>query len=630
MGKTLVAAAVVSNFARWFPAGLTVFLAPTRPLVTQQAAAIAAAVGAGPEACLELTGSVAASARAAAWDAPSLRHVFATPQAFANDLRVGAAPAGRITCVVVDECHRAVGKAGAAAAVRRLAAGGSKCRVVGLSATPGATREAVQEVVTTLGAARIEHRAEGDADLAPFVHARAADTVVVPSPPTPDAARRSAVAALRTCLREAGTGYRGPGDPASAPRATLAAAARAAAERAGAPSPPLALWLRAASLLAGVRDALDAYGLAAARDLLAPAAAAAAAAPLAERGDPDFAALSTAVAKAAGPGEGKLTALAAVLEQALGAPEGCGEGGGAATARPLPSDPARPRAIVFASLRESVDVIVASLRDGGRDARAFIGPGAARGAAASRGRGRAPPRSGMRQAEQASVLAAFRAGSFPVLVATCVGEEGLDVPSVDAVVGFDAAAPLRAAQRAGRTGRARPGRVVVLVEAGREEEAQKRGEQVREGVGAVGARAARLVSPPHALPHTRRPLPTCTPPSKRKPSPWRRARRACFPGLSSRSASTRRRRGLCWRNWCRQRRHAWDGLPKRRARPPRRPQPPRRLPPRASRCRASPSPPTPAASPVSRPRAPCTWSRRRWGGGRRRRATAAATAGAMA
>jgi ERCC4-related helicase len=39
---------------------------------------------------------------------------------------------------------------------------------------------------------------------------------------------------------------------------------------------------------------------------------------------------------------------------------------------------------------------------------------------------------GMKQAEQKEVLTAFRASQFNVLVATCIGEEGLDIPEVRA------------------------------------------------------------------------------------------------------------------------------------------------------------------------------------------------------
>lgn len=36
MGKTLIAAVVMFNFYRWFPRGKVCFMAPTKPLVSQQ------------------------------------------------------------------------------------------------------------------------------------------------------------------------------------------------------------------------------------------------------------------------------------------------------------------------------------------------------------------------------------------------------------------------------------------------------------------------------------------------------------------------------------------------------------------------------------------------------------------
>ena len=40
---------------------------------------------------------------------------------------------------------------------------------------------------------------------------------------------------------------------------------------------------------------------------------------------------------------------------------------------------------------------------------------------------------GMAQREQKAVLAEFRRGAFNTLVATCIGEEGLDIPQVPPV-----------------------------------------------------------------------------------------------------------------------------------------------------------------------------------------------------
>ncbi len=61
-------------------------------------------------------------------------------------------------------------------------------------------------------------------------------------------------------------------------------------------------------------------------------------------------------------------------------------------------------------------------------------------------------------------MSEFRTGGYNVLVATCIGEEGLDIGSVDLIVCFDALkSPIRLVQRMGRTGRARQGRIVLLM-----------------------------------------------------------------------------------------------------------------------------------------------------------------------
>jgi ERCC4-related helicase/ERCC4-type nuclease len=71
---------------------------------------------------------------------------------------------------------------------------------------------------------------------------------------------------------------------------------------------------------------------------------------------------------------------------------------------------------------------------------------------------------GMTQKEQLAQLDRFRAGEINILVATSVGEEGLDVPSADLVVLYEPVpSAVRAIQRRGRTARQRAGSVHMLV-----------------------------------------------------------------------------------------------------------------------------------------------------------------------
>jgi Fanconi anemia group M protein len=68
-----------------------------------------------------------------------------------------------------------------------------------------------------------------------------------------------------------------------------------------------------------------------------------------------------------------------------------------------------------------------------------------------------------------------------VLIATSVGEEGLDVPSTDMVIFYEAVpSEIRSIQRKGRTGRSGAGRVVVLVTKGTADEVYRHVSQQKE------------------------------------------------------------------------------------------------------------------------------------------------------
>ena len=71
---------------------------------------------------------------------------------------------------------------------------------------------------------------------------------------------------------------------------------------------------------------------------------------------------------------------------------------------------------------------------------------------------------GLSQKEQKAVLDEFRAGKFNVLVATSIGEQGLDIPHVGIVIFYEPIpSAIRQIQRRGRTGRHGEGKVIILM-----------------------------------------------------------------------------------------------------------------------------------------------------------------------
>jgi len=81
-------------------------------------------------------------------------------------------------------------------------------------------------------------------------------------------------------------------------------------------------------------------------------------------------------------------------------------------------------------------------------------------------------RSGITQKKQMEILDEFRAGKYNALCATCVAEEGLDIPQVDIIVFYESIpSEIRTIQRRGRTGRVRAGEVYALIAKGTMDEA---------------------------------------------------------------------------------------------------------------------------------------------------------------
>ena len=72
--------------------------------------------------------------------------------------------------------------------------------------------------------------------------------------------------------------------------------------------------------------------------------------------------------------------------------------------------------------------------------------------------------SGLSQKEQKKLLDEFSEGKINVLCATCIGEEGIDIPEVNTVIFYEpVASAIRTIQRTGRTARLMEGKLIILI-----------------------------------------------------------------------------------------------------------------------------------------------------------------------
>ena len=108
--------------------------------------------------------------------------------------------------------------------------------------------------------------------------------------------------------------------------------------------------------------------------------------------------------------------------------------------------------MVFAQFRDTTKTISEELNKiKGIKAKVFVGQAR-------------PEEGGLSQKEQKQILDEFSSGKVNVLCATSIGEEGLDIPEVNAVIFYEPVpSEIRAIQRAGRTARLMKGKLIILI-----------------------------------------------------------------------------------------------------------------------------------------------------------------------
>ncbi|CAE6524443.1 unnamed protein product [Rhizoctonia solani] len=456
LGKTFIAGSVMLNFYNWFPTGKVVFVAPTKPLVAQQIEACHESCGIPGRDAIELTGTVNKNLRRRAWE--ERRVFYMTPQTFFNDLKDGTCDAEDIVLVVIDEAHRATGSYAYVTIVHYLMARNPHHRILALSATPGKNSETVQSIVDGLHISRIEIRDENSMDLQKYIFKKHTDIQIVAMNDGINDIKANLVSAMNPLLKTVQTaGCCNNADPETmnAYRATAEITSAMATKdknkmRVLHPLKTLAVFARAMGYLVECSVAMC-------ERVLKEFQESGGKQHQANWGtNTEFQAILSRIAKyrlegaglgsaAVFPPHPKMEKLNEILVEHFNGP-----------------DAKETRVMVFTNFRESVDEIVAHLNaNDAKKIRAhrFIGQAGGKGGD-----------KGMTQKEQLAAIKRFKDGEFNVLVATSIGEEGLDIGEIDLIVCYDAQkAPVRMLQRVGRTGRKREGRVVVLLAEVREE-----------------------------------------------------------------------------------------------------------------------------------------------------------------
>ncbi len=443
LGKTYVALLVLAKKLADDPKTRALFLAPTKPLASQQFNKIRETLElASGELCL-LTGELSPQERIPLLE--STRVICATPQAIENDILSSRVNLNVFSLIVFDEVHRAVGDYSYSFIAQQAVKASPSPLLLGLTASPSSEREKIKEICNNIAAKNIFIRSETDADVQKYIQPVRVEWEFIDLPTEIKEMRHDLEDILRETLREIKQlGFLQSADVANVNKRDLLAMRGAIVQNLSKdPSGFRALSLQAKALsVMHALDVLDSQGLSALHSFLMS---------ILNREKPtkasrelaaDFRLQKTIVKTEnllkQGVDHPKFSVLEAMTQHAVQNDQSV---------------------IIFAHYRDTVEKIVKMLTEKNIAAAALVGR------ALKNGRG-------MTQKKQLAVIEKFKEREFKVLVCTSVGEEGLDLTTVDLVVFFEAVpSEIRLIQRRGRAGRTKSGKVVVLVAKGTKDEA---------------------------------------------------------------------------------------------------------------------------------------------------------------
>ena len=446
LGKTIIAAIVAAHRLLKYPDSKCIMLAPTKPLVNQHCEIFRAVLNLPSHEINAITGTVRPQSRVNVLK--SSKVILMTPQTLENDLITSRCDLKPVSLLIFDEAHRAVGNYPYVYIAKEYIKQAEHPLILGLTASPGSEKEKIEEVCRNLYISQIETRTEYSPDVRQYIHPIYMEwkTVKLPS----DFLKIKTL--LETLFKERlkilkEYGYLESSDIKKISRKNLLELrAKIQSEIAEYLRPPSSLFsvslaIAEALKLSHMLELLETQGITPVAEYLTKMKK--------ETKRPGHQKAAETLLN-----DDKLLEVEKLIQKLM--KENYEHPKIKETikiiSRHLQSNE-KARIIVFTKFRNTAKKLVEELRqiDGIRPAR-FVGQ-------ASK-----DVDMGLTQKEQLRILGEFKEGIYNVLVATSVAEEGLDIAECDLVICYDAVpSAIRQIQRRGRTGRRRPGRMVVLI-----------------------------------------------------------------------------------------------------------------------------------------------------------------------
>ncbi|MCD6226983.1 DEAD/DEAH box helicase family protein [Candidatus Micrarchaeota archaeon] len=410
LGKTLIALMIIDD--NYQKGGKSIFLAPTRPLVEQHFSSILTKTDIPSQDVVMITGTIPSNKRKELWDR---KVVISTPQTVANDIKKGIINFDYSVCIF-DEVHRAIGKYAYTEIANIAKRNGAL--LIGLTASPGSDRKKIKEIMAHLGITNVEIGDKNDKDISPYLHQTKIRWISVE---LPDELKKVSNI-LRTMIKEkvaffSSWGIKGNMFSKSYLVKLKDKLLKMTSSRKYLLLSQYAYLFNLIHLLELIETQGSTTGLKYIEKLKGRDSKAV----KAMFNDKRFVEVINLLNS--GVEHPKLSKLVALVKHEKG------------------------QIIIFSQYVSQIRLISKKLDDNDILNHIFIGQ-----------------RKGFTQKKQKEIIERFRNKEFNVLVSSSVGEEGLDIPSVDTVIFFEPIpSAIRSIQRRGRAGRARAGQVIILM-----------------------------------------------------------------------------------------------------------------------------------------------------------------------
>lgn len=180
LGKTFVGVLAVAQRFLKFPNSKAIILAPTRPLINQNYGVFEKYFNFDKNSFQVLTGTTSAKKRIDLYKNKKL--LFLTPQTLENDLKNNLISLEDVSIIIFDECHRSVGDYSYVYVAQKYKEQSKFPRILGLTASPGSTKEKINEICNNIFIDLVEIKTEEDKSVKKYLPKKEIEWISVDLP----------------------------------------------------------------------------------------------------------------------------------------------------------------------------------------------------------------------------------------------------------------------------------------------------------------------------------------------------------------------------------------------------------------------------------------------------------------